>query len=158
MQTLTLALPSLTLNGLDPSLSLLRPDGVFEGHTPDDNSNYEPYDPSLAERLRVLYADFDTQSTRIAELRRDAPGAAARGYVERLEAELKREEGLEKIRKSKSANVDVESLDIGIRKRPDDMKGMWEKGITGLVESRKIPGIFAKLERAEKAVEVVNGM
>ena len=157
MQTLTLALPSLTLNGLDPSLSLLRPDGVFEGHKQDDSSNYESYDPSLAERLRILYADFDTQSTRIAELRRDAPGAAARGYVERLEAELKKED-LEKERESKSANVDVESLDTGIRKRPDDMTGMWGKGTTGLVELRKIPGILAKLERAEKAVEVVQGM
>ena len=158
MQTLTLALPSLTLNGLDPSLSLLRPERVFEDHTQDDSSNYEPYDPSLAERLRTLYADFDTQSTRIAELRRDAPGAAARGYVERLEAELKREEDLEQERKSKSANVDVESLGIGISKRPDDMKGMWGKGTKGLVELGKIPGILAKLERAEKAVEIVNGM
>ena len=158
MQTLTLALPSLTLNGLDPSPTLLCPDRVVEGHTPDDNSNYEPYDPGLAERLRTLYTEFDTQSTRIAELRRDAPGAAARGYVERLEAELKREEDLEKERKSKNANVGVENLDIGIRKRPDDMKGMWGKGTKGLVELGKIPGTLAKLERAEKAVEVVKGM
>lgn len=154
MQTLTLALPSLTLNGLDPSLTLLRSDSVFEGHTPDDNSNYEPYDPGLAEKLRTLYAEFDTQSTRIAELRRDAPGAAARGYVERLEAELKREEDLEKERNSKS----VENLDIGNQKRLDDMTGMWGKGTKGLVELGKIPGILAKLERAEKAVEVVKGM
>ena len=158
MQTLTLALPSLTLNGLDPSLTLLRSDSVFEGHTPHDNSNYEPYDPGLAEKLRTLYAEFDTQSTRIAELRRDAPGAAARGYVERLEAELKREEDLEKERKSKSVNIRVENLDIGNQKRLDDMTGMWGKGTKGLVDLGKIPGILAKLERAEKAVEVVKGM
>ncbi|KAF6219333.1 hypothetical protein HO133_005158 [Letharia lupina] len=155
VQTLTRALPSLTLNGLDPSPTLLRPNAAPEANTPDDNSNYEPYDPRLAERLRTLYAEFDTQSTRIAELRRDAPGAAARGYVERLEAELKREKEMEKEREWQGLHMEAEYLDLGIVKRKDDMERMWGRGTERLVELGKIPGVLAKLERAEKAVEVV---
>lgn len=158
VQTLTLALPSLTLNGFDPSSTLLRPNPASEVNTPDDNSNYEPYDPRLAERLRTLYAELDTQSTRVAELRRDAPGAAARGYVERLEAELTREKELEKKRESKGVHLEMENLDAGISMPKDDVKRMWGKGTEGLLELGKIPSVLAKLERAEKAVEVVKGM
>lgn len=155
MQTLALALPSLTLNGLDPSPTFLRPNPAPEANIPDDNSNYEPYDPRLAERLRTLYAEFDTQSTRVAELRRDAPGAAARGYVERLEAELKREKELEKERGSEDVHMDMNNLDMGILKRKDGVERMWGRGTEGLMELGKIPSVLAKLERAEKAVEAV---
>ena len=156
VQTLTLALPSLTLNGLEPSPTLLRPNPAPEADT-DDNNNYESYNPQLAERLRTLYAEFDTQSTRVAELRRDAPGAAARGYIERLEAELKRGKDLEKERESNNVHMDVDDLDMGTLKRKDDVERMWRRGTEGLVDLKKIPGVLAKLERAEKAIEVVNG-
>ena len=88
-------------------------------------------------------------------MRRDAPGAAARGYVERLEAELKREKGLEKERQSNDVHMDVGALDVGRLRRQDDVEGIWERGTAGLVELRKIPGVLAKLERAEKVVEAV---
>lgn len=143
---------------MDASPTLLRPDSALDANTPDDNSNYEPYDPRLAERLRALYAEFDTQSTRVAELRRDAPGAAARGYVEWLEAELKREKESEKERESKNVHLNLEALDMGTSKRKDDVERMWGRGTEGLVELGKIPGVLAKLERAEKAAEVVVDM
>ena len=91
-------------------------------------------------------------------MRRHAPGAAARGYVERLEMELQREKDLEKERESKDVNMDVEDLDIGALKRKDDVETMWERGTVGLVELGRTPSVLAKLERAEKAVEVVKGM
>ena len=91
-------------------------------------------------------------------MRRDAPGAAARGYVERLEAELKRDNELEKRREPNNEHLDMEILDVGILKRKDDVESMWERGTEGLVELGKIPGLLANLERAEKAVDVVRGM
>ena len=91
-------------------------------------------------------------------MRRDAPGAAARGYVERLEAELKREKELEKKRELKRAHMDVENLDVGTLKRRDDVERMWGRGTEGLVELGTVPGVLAKLERAERAVEVVKGI
>ncbi|KAL8862570.1 MAG: hypothetical protein Q9178_001068 [Gyalolechia marmorata] len=73
-QTLTLALPSLAINGLDAETSMLVDDNTNEV---EDESNYEPYDPRLAERLRTLYRQLEWEHTRVAELRREAPGAAA---------------------------------------------------------------------------------
>lgn len=105
-----------------------------------------------------MYAEFDTQSTRVAELRRDAPGAAARGYVERLEAELAREKELEKERRSKDVHTDLENLDMGSLERKDDVESMWVKGTEELVELGKFPSVLAKLERAGKAVEAVKEM
>ena len=94
----------------------------------------------------------------MAELRRDAPGAAARGYVERLEAELQREKILGEERESKGVRIDEENLQVGMLKRKDDVERMWGRGTEGLLELGKIPGGLAKLERAEKAAEVVKGM
>ena len=91
-------------------------------------------------------------------MRRDAPGAAARGYVERLEAELTREKELEKERESKGVHGDLENLDIGFLERKDDVESMWARGTEKLVELGKFPSVLAKLERAGKAVEVVKGM
>ncbi|KAK4692843.1 kinetochor protein Mis14/NSL1, partial [Lecanoromycetidae sp. Uapishka_2] len=158
LQTLTLALPSLTLNGLDPSPTLLRPDTLPESTSPDDNGNYEPYDPRLAEKLRTLYAELDSQSTRVAELRREAPGAAARQYMERLEEGLKWENEADAERIAKSKVLSTTDLDVGDVERNDDVGGIWRRGTQGLVELGKIPGILAKLERAGKAAEVVESM
>lgn len=94
----------------------------------------------------------------MAELRRDAPGAAARGYIERLEAELEREKGLEKERGSAGVHMDVEGFDTGVLQRKDDVERMWVRGTERLVELGKIPGVLAKSERAEKAVEIVTRM
>ena len=75
-----------------------------------------------------------------------------------MEAELRREKELEIGIQSKDVHLSVEALDMGILKRKDDVERMWGKGTEGLVELRKIPGVLAKLERAEKAVEVVKGI
>ena len=156
LHTLTFALPNLTLNGFDPSPTLLRPDPVPSSDSHDDN--YEPYDPRLAEKLRILYAEFEVQSTRVAELRREAPGAAARRYMERLEEELRVEKEWERTRETKGEETDMEPLDIGSLERREDVERMWGRGAQGLVDLGKVPGVLAKLERAGKAVEVVEGM
>ncbi len=91
-------------------------------------------------------------------MRRDAPGAAARGYVERLEIERKREKELEKESDPKDVHLDLVTLNTGTLKHKYDVKGMWERGTEGLVGLWKIPGVLANLERADKAVDVVKGM
>ncbi|KAL9607032.1 MAG: hypothetical protein Q9167_008016, partial [Letrouitia subvulpina] len=76
-QTLTLALPSLAINGLDAPASILAPE-PDAGVNGEGTGNYEPYDAELAETLRTLYRRLEWEHTRVAELRREAPGAAAR--------------------------------------------------------------------------------
>ncbi|KAL8951674.1 MAG: hypothetical protein Q9222_002354, partial [Ikaeria aurantiellina] len=85
-RTLTLALPSLAINGLDAENSILV--SADDSTVVEDESNYEAYDPRLAEKLRTLYRQLEWEHTRVAELRREAPGAAARAYEERLEREM----------------------------------------------------------------------
>ncbi|KAL8989489.1 MAG: hypothetical protein Q9177_001628, partial [Variospora cf. flavescens] len=61
-QTLSLALPSLAVNGLDADGSMLLAggarslsgDGNNNNNNVEDESNYEPYDPRLGEKLRTL--------------------------------------------------------------------------------------------------------
>ena len=136
----------------------MRPDPAPETSPADGNGNYEPYDPRLAEKLRTLYAEFEAQSTRVAELRREVPGAAARRYMDRLEAELQKERETEAEREDTKMNLGVTNLDMGTLERRWDVEKMWGKGTEGLVGLGSIPGVLAKLERAEKAVEVVEGL
>lgn len=156
--TFTLAFPSLTLNGLDPSPKLLRPEPTPETTETDDNGNYEPYDPRLAEKLRTLYAEFESQSTRVAELRREVPGAAAKRYMERLEGELQKESEAEAEKEESKTDLDAMDLDLGTLERRENVEGMWGRGTEGLVELGKVPGVLAKLERAGKAVDFVESM
>ena len=97
------------------------------------------------------------QSTRVAELRREAPGAAARRYVERLEEDLKNEKDREK-RIEASERMDVDPLDIKGLERREQVEKMWARGTQGLPDLGVVPGVLAKLERAGKAAAVVEGM
>ncbi|KAL8854062.1 MAG: hypothetical protein Q9221_001185 [Calogaya cf. arnoldii] len=153
-RTLTLALPSLAINGLDAEPSMLVSDDGTNENVEDD-SNYEPYDPRLAERLRTLYRQLEWEHTRVAELRREAPGAAARAYVERLEA-------LKELERAREREVEVEMEgvreaglgNIGLE-RGEDVEKTWGRGLEGLVELGRVTDVVARMERAKKAAEVV---
>lgn len=100
----------------------------------------------------------------MAELRREAPGAAARAYMERLEAEMEEERERDKMRieevgKIGSGKVAPEEL-LGAAKmeRLEEMERMWERGTEGLVGLEKVTEVLATLERARKALEVVQEM
>lgn len=100
----------------------------------------------------------------MAELRREAPGAAARAYMERLEAEMEEERERDKMRieevgKMGSVKVAPEEL-LGAAKmeRLEEMERMWERGTEGLVGLEKVTEVLATLERARKALEVVQEM
>ncbi|CAL8577685.1 hypothetical protein XPA_003508 [Xanthoria parietina] len=163
-QTLTLALPSLAINGLEAETSMLLADDENKGTegsgtaVVEDESHYEAYDPRLAERLRTLYRQLEWEHTRVAELRRDAPGAAARGFVERLEAEREVERGRER-----EVEVEMEGVrdgglgGVGVE-RGDEVEKMWGRGLEGLVELGRVTDVVAKMERAKRAAEVVEGM
>ena len=158
--TFSFALPSLSINGIDgptayPSLSpSSTTDQALLPSLPDDG-NYEPHDPRLAEKLRTLYMEHEQETTRVAEMRRDAPGAAARAYVERLNKEIQAERELDAVME----DDDKELLrGLGDLKRKDEVERTGGKGVGGLVALENVTGSLAKLERAGRAVEVVEGM
>lgn len=149
------------MNGLDASPSLLAPDDPSINQEeppstpPEGDSNYEPYDPRLGAKLRDLYAQLEQESTRVAELRRDAPGAAARAYIERLEAEMEVERVAERERRRPEEAPQVNSLENLKLVNLEEVKNIWGKGTEGLVELEKATGVLEKLERAARAAEVV---
>ena len=75
--------------------------------------------------------------------------------MERLEGELQKEREIEAEREETKMDLGVMELDMGTLERREDVERMWVKGTEGLVELGKVPGVLAKLERAGKAVEVV---
>ena len=78
--------------------------------------------------------------------------------MERLEGELQKERAMEAEREETKMDLGVMELDMGTLERREDVERMWGKGTEGLVELGKVPGVLAKLERAGKAVEVVEEM
>lgn len=91
-------------------------------------------------------------------MRREAPGAAARRYMERFEEQLRIEREAERDREERRGEVEIEALDLGGFERGEDMQRAWGGATQRLVELGKVPTVLAKLERAGKAVEVVEGM
>ncbi len=159
--TLALALPSLSINGLDPDSypSLLQPpntdrDPPSPTSPAADDTNYEAHDPRLAEKLRMLYMQHEQETTRVAEMRRDAPDAAARAYMERLNKEMQADREVNIEGGDEMQGV----IELGGLERRDEVERMWGRGLDGLVALEGITEVGARLERAKRAVEVVEGM
>ena len=168
IQTLSLALPSLSINGFDASPSLISPHAASTATSSQPPTtgadltdaeisagNYEAYDPRLAERLRGLYAQCEFESETVAKMRREVPAKAAMGYREALERELEAQKGL-KGEEGVGGEVDG-GLDIKLERR-EEVEGMWRRGCEGLEGLGDITGVLAKVERAGRAMEVVEGL
>lgn len=163
--TLALALPSLSINGLDPDSypSLLQPPNTDTNNDPPsptspaaDDTNYEAHNPELAETLRKLYMKHEQETTRVAGMRRDAPGAAVRAYMERLSREMQADRDEGELEGGDDAMQGV--VELGGLERRDEVEGTWGRGLEGLVALEGITEVGARLERARRAAEVVEGM
>lgn len=81
-RTFTSASSSVAINGLDSSSPEFPFPAAFTA--PAETVEYEPFDGKLAARVSSLYAQLESLTTTVAQLRRDAPGKAAREYAEEL--------------------------------------------------------------------------
>ena len=121
-------------------------------------ANYEPYDARLASKLRALYATLEVETTRIAELRREAPAKAAGLYVERLRVEMEGEAGrVEESKKKLVEGASKVNMDIGLV-RAEDVDESFEKALRGLEGLRGVTEGVAKLERAREVVREIEGL
>ena len=96
----------------------------------------------------------------MAALRRDAPAAAARAYMERLGRELDaEEEALGRVRGEVAGErgVEVEMERVGLE-RAEEVRGTWEGAVEGLEGLGRVTETVARCERAKRAVQVVEGM
>jgi kinetochor protein Mis14/NSL1 len=106
-KTFTTASSSISINGLDsndtsaPSSSsdpTIKTKNInpFPFPTafaaPTETVEYEPYDATLAARVTALYAQLESLTTTVAQLRRDAPKRAAETYADALAKMLEEDE------------------------------------------------------------------
>ncbi|KAJ6005016.1 Kinetochore Mis14 [Penicillium herquei] len=87
-RTFTTASSSISINGIDSS----HPQFPFPASfTAPETVEYEPFDSELASRVSALYAQLESLTTTVAQLRRDAPRQAAKSYATQLRQLLKEE-------------------------------------------------------------------
>ncbi|KAL4884666.1 kinetochore protein Mis14 like-domain-containing protein [Aspergillus karnatakaensis] len=115
-RTFTSATPSITINGLDSSSPEFPFPGAFT--SPTETIEYEPFDGKLAARVTSLYAQLESLTTAVAQLRRDAPGRAARGYAEELRKAIE-EEALDSEDEDGDGDVEMGGADADA-KQPQD--------------------------------------
>ncbi|KAF4281010.1 hypothetical protein KXW98_002264 [Aspergillus fumigatus] len=89
-ETFTTASASISINGLDSSSSQFPFPAAFT--QPTETIEYEPYDTELAARVTSLYAQLESLTTTVAQLRRDAPARAAKAYAEQLRKAIEEDE------------------------------------------------------------------
>ncbi|KAF7121582.1 hypothetical protein CNMCM5793_009052 [Aspergillus hiratsukae] len=89
-QTFTTASASISINGLDSSSPQFPFPAAFT--QPTETIEYEPYDTELAARVTSLYAQLESLTTTVAQLRRDAPARAAKAYAEQLRKAIEEDE------------------------------------------------------------------
>ncbi|PTU17411.1 hypothetical protein P175DRAFT_0486860 [Aspergillus ochraceoroseus IBT 24754] len=89
-RTFASASSSVSINGLDSS----SPEFPFPASftEPAETVEYEAYDTDLAARVTSLYAQLESLTTTVAQLRRDAPGKAAKLYAEELKKSIEKED------------------------------------------------------------------
>ena len=131
-KTFTTASTSINVNGLDDEQQFPLPPATSASEAltaPAETVEYEAFDTNLAARVTSLYAQLESLTTTVAQLRRDAPRRAAGMYAEELGRVLEGdeevgegdngvpEEGVEKI---EEGDGDVQMSDVvpGRRRKP----------------------------------------
>ncbi|KAJ5601825.1 Kinetochore Mis14 [Penicillium lagena] len=107
-ETFTTASSSISINGIDSSSPQFPFPASFTA--PDETVEYEAYDADLASRVTALYAQLESLTTSVAQLRREAPRKAAREYAALLRRTLEEEEEEEK-REEQERGDEEEAMD-----------------------------------------------
>ncbi|KAB8079555.1 kinetochore protein Mis14 like-domain-containing protein [Aspergillus leporis] len=89
-RTFTSASSSISINGIDSSSPQFPFPAAFTA--PTETIEYEPFDGKLAARVTSLYAQLESLTTTVAQLRRDAPRRAADAYAEELKKAIEEDE------------------------------------------------------------------
>ncbi|KAJ5683925.1 uncharacterized protein N7477_000270 [Penicillium maclennaniae] len=125
-RTFTTASASISINGIDSSSPQFPFPAAF---TAPETVEYEAYDAELASRVTSLYAQLESLTTTVAQLRRSGPQAAARDYAAQL-TQLLQEEDEEfenSLRNSESTEQLAEDgMDVDIKAEFQPMDPSWK--------------------------------
>ncbi|CRG85266.1 kinetochor protein Mis14/NSL1 [Talaromyces islandicus] len=133
-QTYTLASDSISINGVDLNASSSGRNLPFgSSFSAPETIEYEAYDGALASRVSSLYAQLESLTTSVAQLRREAPAKAAKMYADTLNNVLNEEdaefESLVKQEQDDKSVIDVNpewKLDIPLGS--DAERERWQNG------------------------------
>ena len=143
------ALPSLSINGLDASTTILAPNDTENIN--HDEADYEPFDTRLAQRLRDLYATLEEETTAIAGLKREAPKKAANVYMEALMQAIATDDKELEARQTDLKSQKSKGLDIAAFSNASEVEQSWDQGRQELEGLRNVTMVKANLERAIRA-------
>ncbi|CEJ56536.1 hypothetical protein PMG11_02739 [Penicillium brasilianum] len=117
-RTFTTASSSISINGLDSSSPAFPFPAAF---TAPETVEYEPFDSELASRVSTLYAQLESLTTTVAQLRREAPRKAAKAYSAQLAGLIEEESKDEGEGADGDENDDAEDHDDTQNEKPDAM-------------------------------------
>ncbi|KAI1909704.1 hypothetical protein LOZ39_004976 [Ophidiomyces ophidiicola] len=145
----TTAIPSISINGLD-TLSADTPlDSLLS--TTREEVEYEPYDARLAAKVTSLYAQLESLTTTVAQLRRDAPAKAAAKYAESLRQALAEDEEEEEgLQAENAADADLQLL-------PDDSERKMVDSKDGASSARALDWARVRERRPEWVLDIPFG-
>ncbi|KAK1054016.1 hypothetical protein LTS16_001047 [Friedmanniomyces endolithicus] len=119
----------------------------------------EPFDTKLADRIQALSVQIGDQTSQLANLRRTAPAETARRFKERFVRDV--EEYDVRLRAMEEMEFEAARqtrIDLGHVERVNEMQQTWQQGSEELLALKSgLGGTVARLEKAQKAVEVVEG-
>ncbi|OJJ51445.1 hypothetical protein ASPZODRAFT_56139 [Penicilliopsis zonata CBS 506.65] len=111
------AASSVSINGIDSTSPQFPFPASF---TTTETVEYEAYDSDLAARVTSLYAQLESLTTTVAQLRRDTPSRAAREYAAQLKRVLEDEDEEDKVEveveeKEENDNKEEENTDVDMQ-------------------------------------------
>jgi len=102
---------------------------------------------------------MENNTLQLANLRRNAPAESARKFQESFTQQLEDFDArLKKQAEADLATAKESKLDVGDIERLDEVQETWQKGMEELGELKaRMGGTVAKMERAQRAVDFVEG-
>ncbi|CBF76318.1 hypothetical protein AN4996.2 [Aspergillus nidulans FGSC A4] len=133
-RTFTSASASVSINGLDSSSPEFPFPAAFTAPTELETVEYEPFDGKLAARVASLYAQLESLTTTVAQLRRDAPRRAAREYAKELGRIIEEED--------KEFNNEEDDADVGMNdadadRNQDQLQTQPEEDVANINEGER---------------------
>ncbi|KAK4224568.1 hypothetical protein QBC38DRAFT_485241 [Podospora fimiseda] len=160
-QTFTLALPSLTINGLPLTTLPTTPDANSSSSSnpdPEPEIQYTPFDPRKRDKIESLVSQEEDLLRSIASLKRKVPSSVAKTYLTQTNQGIENDDEFieslitKKIRIEGQENGKKVLEGMGPLERQEDVERTFKEGVEGLGKLKKnLPSVVAKMERAKGA-------
>ena len=131
----------------------------FERVLTKRSAEIEPFDTKLAQRVQKLSADIEEHTLALANLRRTAPTQTSQRFEDAFAKDS--ESFAIRLQKDRDAKQDeARNAKVGVDdlERIDEIQSTWQNGTNNLASLKSgLGGTVAKLERAQQAVDVLEG-